>query len=128
MLDMGFIHSLRKIAKHIPLKRQTLLFSATMPKDIEEIADTYLRDPIKVQVAPPGKPIERIVQGVHYIPQRRQGQAAGRVSEEASGRTGAGLRPHQARVGKADEAAGSLGLQGRARSTATKARTSATAP
>jgi ATP-dependent RNA helicase RhlE len=68
MLDMGFIHSLRKIAKHIPLKRQTLLFSATMPKDISEIADTYLRDPIKVQVAAPGKPIEKIVQGVHYIP------------------------------------------------------------
>ena len=68
MLDMGFIHSLRKIAKHIPVKRQTLLFSATMPKDIEEIADTYLRDPVRVQVAPPGKPIEKIVQGVHYIP------------------------------------------------------------
>ncbi len=68
MLDMGFIHSLRKIAKHIPLKRQTLLFSATMPKDISEIADAYLRDPVRVQVAPPGKPIEKIVQGVHYIP------------------------------------------------------------
>ncbi len=68
MLDMGFIHSLRKIAKHIPLKRQTMLFSATMPKDIEELASTYLRDPVKVQVAPPGKPIERIVQGVHYLP------------------------------------------------------------
>ena len=68
MLDMGFIHSLRKIAKHIPLKRQTLLFSATMPKDIAEIADTYLRDPVRVQVAPPGKPVERISQGVHYIP------------------------------------------------------------
>jgi len=68
MLDMGFIHSLRRIAKHIPLKRQTLLFSATMPKDIEELASTYLRDPVKVQVAPPGKPIEKIVQGVHYIP------------------------------------------------------------
>jgi len=68
MLDMGFIHSLRKIAKHIPLKRQTMLFSATMPRDIEEIADTYLRDPIRVQVAPPGKPIEKIVQGVYFIP------------------------------------------------------------
>ncbi|MBL9048014.1 MAG: DEAD/DEAH box helicase, partial [Tabrizicola sp.] len=66
MLDMGFIHSLRKIAKHIPLKRQTLLFSATMPKDIEEIAETYLRNPVRVQVAPPGKPVERISQGVHY--------------------------------------------------------------
>lgn len=68
MLDMGFIHSLRKIAKYIPLKRQTLLFSATMPKDIEEIADTYLRNPVRVQVAPPGKPVERISQGVHFIP------------------------------------------------------------
>ncbi len=69
MLDMGFIHALKKIAKHIPLKRQTLLFSATMPKDIEELAATYLRDPIKVQVSPPGKPAEKIVQGVHFTPQ-----------------------------------------------------------
>jgi ATP-dependent RNA helicase RhlE len=69
MLDMGFIHALRKIAKHIPLKRQTLLFSATMPKDIEELAGTYLRDPVRVQVAPPGKPVERIVQGVYFTPQ-----------------------------------------------------------
>ncbi|HMO71920.1 MAG TPA: DEAD/DEAH box helicase [Paracoccaceae bacterium] len=69
MLDMGFIHALRRIAKHIPVRRQTLLFSATMPKDIEEIAATYLRDPVRVQVAPPGKPVERIAQGVHFIPQ-----------------------------------------------------------
>jgi ATP-dependent RNA helicase RhlE len=68
MLDMGFIHSLRKIAKYIPVKRQTLLFSATMPKDIEDLAGTYLRDPVKVQVAPPGKPADKIAQGVHYIP------------------------------------------------------------
>jgi ATP-dependent RNA helicase RhlE len=69
MLDMGFIHSLRQIAKHLPLKRQTLLFSATMPKLIEDLAHTYLRDPVKVQVAPPGKPIEKIVQGVYFTPQ-----------------------------------------------------------
>jgi ATP-dependent RNA helicase RhlE len=69
MLDMGFIHALRKIAQYIPLKRQTMLFSATMPKLIEDLAGTYLRDPIKVQVAPPGKPIEKIVQSVHYTPQ-----------------------------------------------------------
>ncbi len=68
MLDMGFIHALRRIARHIPLKRQTLMFSATMPKDIEEIATTYLRDPVKVQVAPPGKPAEKVTQGVHFIP------------------------------------------------------------
>ena len=69
MLDMGFIHSLRQIARHLPLKRQTLLFSATMPKLIEDLASTYLRDPVKVQVAPPGKPVEKIVQGVHFTPQ-----------------------------------------------------------
>jgi ATP-dependent RNA helicase RhlE len=69
MLDMGFIHSLRQIARHLPLKRQTLLFSATMPKLIEDLAGTYLRDPVKVQVAPPGKPVEKIVQGVHFTPQ-----------------------------------------------------------
>lgn len=68
MLDMGFIHALRKIAKFIPQHRQTLLFSATMPNDIDEIAQTYLRNPVKVQVAPPGKPADKIVQGVHYIP------------------------------------------------------------
>jgi ATP-dependent RNA helicase RhlE len=68
MLDMGFIHALRRIAKHIPLRRQTMMFSATMPKDIEEIADTYLRDPVRVQVNPPGKPAEKVSQGVHYIP------------------------------------------------------------
>ena len=69
MLDMGFIHALRTIAKHIPQKRQTLLFSATMPKDIEEIAEAYLRDPVRVQVSPPGKPADKIVQGVHFTPQ-----------------------------------------------------------
>ncbi|PJF09124.1 DEAD/DEAH box helicase [Pseudorhodobacter sp. MZDSW-24AT] len=68
MLDMGFIHSLRKIAKHIPLKRQTLLFSATMPKDISEIADTYLRDPVRVQVTTTGKTADKVTQGVHFLP------------------------------------------------------------
>jgi ATP-dependent RNA helicase RhlE len=68
MLDMGFIHSLRKIARFIPVKRQTLMFSATMPADIAEISETYLRNPVKVEVAPPGKPAEGITQGVHFIP------------------------------------------------------------
>ncbi|MDB6452131.1 DEAD/DEAH box helicase [Falsirhodobacter sp. 20TX0035] len=69
MLDMGFIHSLRKIAKYIPLRRQTMLFSATMPKDIEELAQTYLRNPVKVQVSPPGKPADKVTQAVHFTPQ-----------------------------------------------------------
>jgi ATP-dependent RNA helicase RhlE len=69
MLDMGFIHALRKIARHLPDARQTLLFSATMPKEMEELSATYLTRPVKVQVAAPGKPVERIDQGVHFVNQ-----------------------------------------------------------
>jgi ATP-dependent RNA helicase RhlE len=69
MLDLGFIHALRRIARALPRERQTMLFSATMPKQMEELAATYLKDPIRVQVAPPGKPIEKIAQGVHFVNQ-----------------------------------------------------------
>ncbi|MFD1911458.1 DEAD/DEAH box helicase [Halodurantibacterium flavum] len=69
MLDLGFIHALRRIARLLPEKRQTLLFSATMPKQMEELASTYLRDPVRVQVSPPGKTADKITQGVHYTPQ-----------------------------------------------------------
>lgn len=67
MLDMGFIHALRQIAKLLPEKRQTLLFSATMPKLMEELAATYLDHPRKVQVAPPGKTADKITQSVHFV-------------------------------------------------------------
>ncbi|GGD37516.1 DEAD/DEAH box helicase [Sinisalibacter lacisalsi] len=66
MLDMGFIHALRRIAPKLGTPRQTMLFSATMPKDMEEIAATYLNDPIRVQAAPPGKAADKITQGVHW--------------------------------------------------------------
>lgn len=69
MLDIGFIHALRKIARLIPQDRQTLLFSATMPKLMEELAASYLTDPVRVQVAPPGKAVEKIDQGVHFTTQ-----------------------------------------------------------
>jgi ATP-dependent RNA helicase RhlE len=67
MLDMGFIHALRQISKLIPEERQTLLFSATMPKLMEELAATYLNHPRKVQVAPPGKTADKITQSVHFV-------------------------------------------------------------
>ncbi|MEJ1998304.1 MAG: DEAD/DEAH box helicase [Maritimibacter sp.] len=66
MLDMGFIHALRRIAPKLGTPRQTMLFSATMPKDMEEIAGTYLSDPVRVQVSPPGKAADKITQGVHW--------------------------------------------------------------
>ncbi|RKF15443.1 DEAD/DEAH box helicase [Roseovarius spongiae] len=67
MLDMGFIHALRKIAALIPTERQTMLFSATMPKQMEEIAASYLRHPKRVQVSPPGKAADKITQELHFI-------------------------------------------------------------
>ncbi len=67
MLDLGFIHALRKIASALPDERQTMLFSATMPKQMNEIANTYLKSPRRIQVSPPGKVAEKITQGIHFI-------------------------------------------------------------
>jgi len=67
MLDMGFIHALRKIADLLPEDRQTMLFSATMPKQMNEIANAYLKSPKRIQVSPPGKAADKVTQGVHFI-------------------------------------------------------------
>jgi ATP-dependent RNA helicase RhlE len=67
MLDMGFIHALRKIAPRLGTPRQTMLFSATMPKQMEELSQAYLTNPRKVQVAPPGKAADKVTQSVHFV-------------------------------------------------------------
>lgn len=69
MLDLGFIHALRKIAPLLRKQRQTMLFSATMPKQMNELASTYLTDPVRVETAPPGKPADKVTQSVHFIAQ-----------------------------------------------------------
>ena len=68
MLDLGFIHDLRKISRLVPKNRQTLLFSATMPKLIGELAGEYLVNPKKVEVSPPGKAADKVEQYVHFVP------------------------------------------------------------
>src|SRR5262249_17936879 len=52
MLDMGFIHDLKRIVARVPRERQTLLFSATMPQEIRRLADQWLRNPVELSVAP----------------------------------------------------------------------------
>ncbi len=69
MLDMGFIHALRKIAPLLGTPRRTMLFSATMPKQMEELSRSYLTQPKKVQVAPPGKAADKVTQSLHYVTQ-----------------------------------------------------------
>jgi len=67
MLDLGFIHDLRKISKMVPARRQTLLFSATMPKAIADLAADFLKDPVQVSVTPPGKAADKVEQFVHFV-------------------------------------------------------------
>jgi superfamily II DNA/RNA helicase len=67
MLDMGFINDIRKIVAKTPVKRQTLFFSATMPKDIAELAEQMLRDPARVAVTPQATTVERITQRIIQV-------------------------------------------------------------
>ncbi len=67
MLDLGFIHALRRIVKLLPQQRQTLLFSATMPRPIAALAAEYLDDPVTVAVAPAATTVELVDQGVVFV-------------------------------------------------------------
>jgi ATP-dependent RNA helicase RhlE len=64
MLDMGFIHDIRAVVAKLPVERQTLFFSATMPREIAELAGQMLRNPAKVAVAPEGSTVERVAQRI----------------------------------------------------------------
>ena len=66
MLDMGFIHDIRRILPLLPARRQTLFFSATMPSDIAQLAAKILHDPVLVTVTPPASVVETISQRVHF--------------------------------------------------------------
>jgi len=67
MLDMGFIHDVKKILKWIPQKKQTLFFSATMPPEITDLVNSLLKDPVKVAVDPVSSPVEAIRQSVYLV-------------------------------------------------------------
>ncbi len=68
MLDMGFIHDVRKVIAKLPKERQTLFFSATMPKEITDLAARLLKDPVRVEVAPVATTAERVDQHVIFVP------------------------------------------------------------
>ena len=67
MLDMGFIHDVKKILKWLPEKKQTLFFSATMPKEITELVNSLLHHPARVAVDPVSSPVEAIRQSVYFV-------------------------------------------------------------
>ncbi|ANY89742.1 MULTISPECIES: DEAD/DEAH box helicase [Pseudomonas] len=68
MLDMGFIHDVKKVLSRLPAKRQNLLFSATFSKDITDLADKLLHNPERIEVTPPNTTVERIEQRVYRLP------------------------------------------------------------
>jgi len=72
MLDMGFIHDIRRVLALLPAKRQNLLFSATFSDDIRKLSGTILRDPVTVEVAPRNTPIELVAQVAHPVAKDRK--------------------------------------------------------
>lgn len=67
MLDMGFINDVKKIIARAPVKKQTLLFSATMPPDIAKLADKILKAPVKIEVTPVSTAVDTIAQYLYYV-------------------------------------------------------------
>ncbi|AZA53710.1 DEAD/DEAH box helicase [Chryseobacterium sp. G0201] len=67
MLDMGFVHDVKRIIKLLPQRRQTLFFSATMPSEIQKLADSILNNPVKVEVTPVSSTAETIKQSVYFV-------------------------------------------------------------
>ncbi|MCU0369154.1 MAG: DEAD/DEAH box helicase [Cyclobacteriaceae bacterium] len=67
MLDMGFIHDVKKIIGRIPAKRQTIFFSATMPPEISKLADTILTNPVRVEVTPVSSTANTVKQEIYFV-------------------------------------------------------------
>ncbi len=67
MLDMGFIHDVRRVIKQLPVKKQTLFFSATMPPEVMELVDALLHDYARVEVNPVSSPVEVIAQSLYFV-------------------------------------------------------------
>ena len=92
MLDMGFVRDVRRIAAALPAKRQTLLFSATMPAEIARLSGEILADPVRVEVTPQATPIERLEQSIYHV------DAGGKVAQAARQRALKRFRSGDARV------------------------------
>ena len=67
MLDMGFVHDVKRVMAKLPAQRQNLMFSATMPKEIEQLADSFLHRPVTIKVDPPSSTVDRIEQTLYPV-------------------------------------------------------------
>lgn len=72
MLDMGFIHDVKRVITKLPAKRQTLFFSATMPPEIQKLADALLTNPAKVEVTPVSSTVDAIEQSLYFVDKKNK--------------------------------------------------------
>ena len=84
MLDMGFIHDVRRIVGMLPRERQTLLFSATLPAEVRELADSMLRDPLEVKTAPQATSAETVSQAVWFVEKKDKKSLLVRLLQDES--------------------------------------------
>jgi len=87
MLDMGFAPQIQNILRHVPRERQTMLFSATMPPKIMQMAQQYMKLPIRIEVAPAGTTAERVTQEIFVVPKESKIDLAAKLLEEYRGTT-----------------------------------------
>ncbi|MCU0398417.1 MAG: DEAD/DEAH box helicase [Cyclobacteriaceae bacterium] len=84
MLDMGFIHDVKRVLAHLPRRRQSLFFSATMPPEIVNLANSILTNPVKVEVTPPSTTVEMINQEVYFVDKPNKRHLLLQVLKESS--------------------------------------------
>jgi ATP-dependent RNA helicase RhlE len=82
MLDMGFVRDVRRILKLVPTERHSLLFSATMPSDIAQLAADILKNPVRVEIARAGKTVDRIDQQVMFVPAAAKREVLARLLQD----------------------------------------------
>jgi ATP-dependent RNA helicase RhlE len=82
MLDMGFIRDVKKITAHLPTRRQTALFSATMPKSVQGLADGLLVDPVRVEAAPAATTVEKVEQRVLFVAKDKKQALLGELLDD----------------------------------------------
>lgn len=84
MLDMGFIHDVKKVLAKVPAKRQTLFFSATMPPEIQKLSASILSNPAQVTVTPVSSTVEVIQQSVYYVDKKKKKELLVHLLQDAS--------------------------------------------
>jgi ATP-dependent RNA helicase RhlE len=84
MLDMGFVHDVKKVIAHLPARRQSLFFSATMPPEISKLADSILTNPARVEVTPVSSTVDLINQSVYYVEKKDKRDLLIHILKDAS--------------------------------------------